>query len=179
MRELIVVRTHLADAPSLAAFDRYAAASGRDVTFCCDERKGPVETGSRRKVTLDAAAMEALGLLPHPNAGWRCGDYFYYATRAAMPDHDFYWLVEPDVLVNAPDLAAFLDGFADPATDFTAARLGPRDARWVWHRTVADDYPENPRFTGRIHWVQLDTGEDDHDHLVTPEDRLRVAMTRQ
>ena len=141
MRELIVVRTHLADAPSLAAFDRYAAASGRDVTFCCDERKGPVETGGRRKVTLDAAAMEALGLLPHPNAGWRCGDYFYYATRAAMPDYDAYWLVEPDVLVNAPDLAAFLDGFADPATDFTAARLGPRDARWVWHRTVADDYP--------------------------------------
>ena len=34
-------------------------------------------------------------------------------------------------------------------------------------------------FTGRIHWVQLDIGEDDHDHLITPEARLRVAMTRQ
>jgi arylsulfatase len=44
---------------------------------------------------------------------------------------------------------------------------------------VADDYPPNPRFTGRIQWVQLDVGEDDHDHLITPEERLRVAMTRQ
>ncbi len=44
---------------------------------------------------------------------------------------------------------------------------------------VADDYPADPRFTGRIGWVQLDIGEDDHHHLITPEERLRVAMTRQ
>jgi hypothetical protein len=41
------------------------------------------------------------------------------------------------------------------------------------------DYPDPAKFTGRIHWVQLDIGEDDHDHLITPEERLRVAMTRQ
>jgi arylsulfatase len=44
---------------------------------------------------------------------------------------------------------------------------------------VADDYPADGRFTGRINWVQLDIGEDDHDHLISPEERLRVAMTRQ
>lgn len=44
---------------------------------------------------------------------------------------------------------------------------------------VADDYPDDPAFTGRINWVQLDIGEDDHDHLISPEERLRVAMTRQ
>ena len=44
---------------------------------------------------------------------------------------------------------------------------------------VADDYPANPAFTGRVHWVQLDIGDDDQDHLITPEQRLRVAMTRQ
>jgi arylsulfatase A-like enzyme len=44
---------------------------------------------------------------------------------------------------------------------------------------VADDYPENSAFTGRIHWVQLDIGDDDHNHLITPEQRLRVAMTQQ
>jgi hypothetical protein len=140
VRELIIVRTHLADDASLAAFDRYAASSRRDVTFCCDERKGAVETGGRRKVTLDGPAIEALGLLPHPNAGWRCGDYFHYATRRAMPDYDAYWLIEPDVLINAPDLAAFFDGFADPALDLAAPRFGPRNASWVWHRTIAPDY---------------------------------------
>jgi hypothetical protein len=27
--------------------------------------------------------------------------------------------------------------------------------------------------------VQLDAGKDDNDHLITPEERLRVAMARQ
>jgi arylsulfatase A-like enzyme len=44
---------------------------------------------------------------------------------------------------------------------------------------VADDYPDPPTYTGRMDWVQLDIGGDDQDHLITPEDRLRVAMTRQ
>jgi arylsulfatase len=45
---------------------------------------------------------------------------------------------------------------------------------------VSDDYtPEESRFTGRIEWVQLDAGPDDHDHLITPEERLSVAMARQ
>jgi hypothetical protein len=35
------------------------------------------------------------------------------------------------------------------------------------------------RFTGKIHWVQIDTGEDDHDHLIDPDERLRIAMARQ
>ena len=46
--------------------------------------------------------------------------------------------------------------------------------------SVSDDYtPEQSRFTGAIEWVQLDAGTDDHDHLITPEERLRVAMARQ
>ena len=47
---------------------------------------------------------------------------------------------------------------------------------------VSDDYdPTDSAFTGRVHWVQIDLGDDadDHDHLITPEERYRVAMTRQ
>jgi arylsulfatase len=47
---------------------------------------------------------------------------------------------------------------------------------------VSDDYgPKDSRFTGRIRWVQLDIDEaaEDLDHLITPEERLRVAMARQ
>jgi hypothetical protein len=36
--------------------------------------------------------------------------------------------------------------------------------------------PEN---IGEIDWVQIDIGNDDHDHLIKPEDRLMVAMARQ
>jgi hypothetical protein len=34
-------------------------------------------------------------------------------------------------------------------------------------------------FSGKVNWVQLDAGSDDHDHLISPEERLRVAIARQ
>jgi arylsulfatase len=46
--------------------------------------------------------------------------------------------------------------------------------------TVASDYSAHgSRFTGKINWVQIDLGKDDHDHFIDPEERLRVAMSRQ
>ena len=46
--------------------------------------------------------------------------------------------------------------------------------------SVSDDYsPEGSHFTGTINWVQLDAGNDDHDHLISPEERWQVAMARQ
>lgn len=47
--------------------------------------------------------------------------------------------------------------------------------------SVSDDYyaPLTGRFTGTVNWVQLDQGDDDSSHLISPEDRLRVAMVRQ
>ena len=46
--------------------------------------------------------------------------------------------------------------------------------------TVTPDYDAHgSRFTGKLHWVQLDTGDDDNDHFISPEERLRVAMARQ
>jgi arylsulfatase len=46
--------------------------------------------------------------------------------------------------------------------------------------SVSDEYkPTDSRFTGTINWVQLDAGDDDHDHLISPEERWHVAMARQ
>jgi len=47
---------------------------------------------------------------------------------------------------------------------------------------VSDDYHgESSVFNGAVNWVQIDLGEDakDADHLITPEERLRLAMARQ
>lgn len=45
---------------------------------------------------------------------------------------------------------------------------------------VAEDYSmHTSRFSGKINWVQLDAGLDDHDHFIDPEERLRLAMARQ
>jgi arylsulfatase len=47
---------------------------------------------------------------------------------------------------------------------------------------VTDDYGTHGNaFSGEVNWVQLDiaAGAADEDHLLTPEERLRVAMARQ
>ncbi|MGE5102604.1 MAG: sulfatase-like hydrolase/transferase, partial [Deltaproteobacteria bacterium] len=44
---------------------------------------------------------------------------------------------------------------------------------------VTGDYAGRDAFTGTIHWVQIDIGKDNFSHLIKPEDRLRVVMTRQ
>jgi arylsulfatase len=46
--------------------------------------------------------------------------------------------------------------------------------------TVTSDYTAaTSTFTGRIIWVQIDLGDDDHDHFIDPDERLRIAMSRQ
>jgi arylsulfatase A-like enzyme len=46
---------------------------------------------------------------------------------------------------------------------------------------VSDDHGADNGFTGRVRWVQVDVDEaaEDLDHLISPEERLRVAMARQ
>ncbi|WP_217924170.1 arylsulfatase [Miltoncostaea oceani] len=47
---------------------------------------------------------------------------------------------------------------------------------------VSDDYPAGGSvFTGTVNWVQIDVDGDaeDADHLISPEERLRVVMARQ
>ena len=45
---------------------------------------------------------------------------------------------------------------------------------------ASPDYgPAGNRFTGEIAWVQLDIGDDSHDHLIQPEDRLNLAIAHQ
>jgi arylsulfatase len=61
---------------------------------------------------------------------------------------------------------------ADETTDLGADSATP----------VTDDLePEQLRFNGRVRWVEIDLGEDaeDVDHLITPEERYRIAMARQ
>jgi arylsulfatase A-like enzyme len=43
---------------------------------------------------------------------------------------------------------------------------------------VSSDYDAN-QFSGQVNWVQIDLEKDDHDHLISPDERFRVAMARQ
>ena len=45
---------------------------------------------------------------------------------------------------------------------------------------VSSDYTRQTSvFNGKVHWVQIDLGKDSHDHFITPEERLNLAMARQ
>ncbi len=46
---------------------------------------------------------------------------------------------------------------------------------------VADDYPVPNTFTGEVNWVEIDVGAaaEDADHVIDPDELLRVAMARQ
>jgi arylsulfatase A-like enzyme len=45
---------------------------------------------------------------------------------------------------------------------------------------VTPDYDRKTSvFTGKVNWVQIDLGKDDHDHFISPEERLKIAMARQ
>jgi arylsulfatase len=45
---------------------------------------------------------------------------------------------------------------------------------------VSPDYgPRGNGFSGKVNWVQLDLGADDHNHLISPEEQFQVAMARQ
>jgi arylsulfatase len=45
---------------------------------------------------------------------------------------------------------------------------------------VSSDYNRNTSvFNGKVNWVQIDLGKDVHDHFISPEERMNVAMARQ
>jgi arylsulfatase len=45
---------------------------------------------------------------------------------------------------------------------------------------VSEDYTSaTSEFTGKVHWVELHAGDDNHDHLISPEELMRVATTIQ
>ena len=45
---------------------------------------------------------------------------------------------------------------------------------------VSPDYgARGNAFSGQVNWVQIDLEKDDHDHLISPEERFTIAMARQ
>jgi arylsulfatase len=86
------------------------------------------------------------------------------------------------------DVALFVDGeqVGEGRVDGTVPMLFSADETTdVGSDTatpVSDDYgTHDSAFTGAVRWVQLDldAAAEDTDHLISPEERLRVAMARQ
>src|SRR5690606_24459685 len=58
-----------------------------------------------------------------------------------------------------------------PGRPWPVRRLTPHELARLDDSAQPDYGPTGNEFNGTIAWVQLDIGDDDHDHLITPEQR--------
>jgi hypothetical protein len=90
-------------------------------------------------------------------------------------------------LAKGADVELFLDGgkVGEGRVEHTVPAVFSADETTDLGRDsatpVSDDHGPDNRFTGRVRWVQIDIDEaaEDLDHLITPDERLRIAMSRQ
>jgi arylsulfatase len=76
--------------------------------------------------------------------------------------------------------ALFVDGVAvgDGRIDLTEAFLFSADETCDVGDELGSPVTDHSvtRFTGELNGVEIDLGLDDHNHLIEPEDRVRLAM---
>lgn len=137
LKQVAFLRTNRFDAQAEAQVEALSRARDLDVVVCADERQGPVDTGGWPKISLTAESIERLGLYHHERAGRHCGDYFLYHVLEARPGRDFYWMVEPDLLIDFLDPSDFFSLFADARHDLIAPNFGAKQTSWVWHAAMA------------------------------------------
>jgi arylsulfatase A-like enzyme len=91
-------------------------------------------------------------------------------------------------LGNGGDVALFVDGQAsgtgrvERTVPMVFSADETTDLGEDTGTAVSDDYaPHASSFNGRVRWVQIDLADaaQDDDHLISPDERLRVAMARQ
>jgi len=153
------------------------------------------ESGASGVIVTQGGSVGGWSLYAHEGKLKYCFNFFgieYYITSAQEPipvgKHQvrMEFTYDGGGLAKGGDVALFYDGkpvgtgrveqtqpmgySADEACDVGSDTGSP----------ASPDYgPSGNRFTGSIEWVQLDIGEDSHDHLITTEDRFNLAMARQ
>src|SRR5580658_1781349 len=102
MSYVMLLRTHLwsSTIAALAERARTAAPAGEFVVTA-DETRGALEVGGFKKLshTNDFSSF-SLPSLPRDRVLWWNADYVLYAARKALPDFDYYVMLEYDVSVN-------------------------------------------------------------------------------
>ena len=89
-------------------------------------------------------------------------------------------------LAKGGAVALFVDGRKDGEgrVDMTVPMLFSADetcdvGKDTGSPTSPDYGPEDNEFSGKVNWVQIDLEKDDHDHLISPDERFKMAMARQ
>ena len=138
---MIIVRTHYFDDDVDALCKQLIAVSEDDICLAVDERNGPIDTASYKKISLDIPAIEEMSLPVPQNVFWRCGDYCLYFARYFYQEHDTFWVIEPDVVLNFDDGGrSFFKTLRGEGADFVVPRFAPAEPSWYWHQFMANKY---------------------------------------
>ncbi|MBM3613246.1 MAG: hypothetical protein FJX19_09815 [Alphaproteobacteria bacterium] len=137
MRTLAAIRTHHWGEDARRLHAQLAPVFGEDLVVVFHNRPADLEL-PLPVIDINDDWVAGQGLRLSPDWGWRCGDYFLYALRAARRDADFFWVIEPDVYFSA-----------DPAPLFARLAGAGHDALGVQVEALAADHEFMRRFPGR------------------------------
>jgi hypothetical protein len=136
MKNLILLRTHRFGGRDAAFARTLQAESGYELAVLADEARGAIDTGGLRKIPFDRARLRDMGLHCPDDVAWRCGDYGFYLARAAMPDIDRFWMIEPDVRAGITCYAALFGSLSGVDADFIAPGVKRAERRHFWYPTM-------------------------------------------
>lgn len=122
MTDLVAIRTHVWNSDARRLCERLLPVLGDRLVVVFHNRSD--QTPPIPVIDLRDGWPTAQGLLEVPDWGWRCGDYFLYALRAARPGFDHYWLIEPDVHFTS-DPGDFFADIAGVNDDLMGSRIAP------------------------------------------------------
>jgi hypothetical protein len=69
--------------------------------------------------------------------------------------------------------------FAHPLRRSRRWRFWPDEGKDAGSPVSPDYGLHGNEFSSEVNWVQIDLEKDDHNHLIAPEERFKVAMARQ
>lgn len=133
-RTAFCIRTHRTVTPQLISLARRLSENTEfSIIFAINTESQFPGVEGFDVITVNQKKIEDLGLSHVNGIFWRCGDYFLYVVQNEMPDFDYYWLMEDDVLINhaEPDaLLAHIDTASD--ADFLSSYMREAEDYWDW-----------------------------------------------
>jgi len=116
--------------------------------------------------------------------------YFFAEAASPIPEGQHQVRMEFKYdgggLAKGGDVSLYVDGkkVGDGRVDMTTPMIFSADETCdvgeEGGSNVSPDYGvKGNEFSGEVNWVQIDLEKDDHDHLISPDERFRVAMARQ
>ncbi|GAA4491061.1 galactose-binding domain-containing protein [Gluconacetobacter tumulicola] len=137
----IVFRTHYVDDDLIKLAETLGKHSYK-IIFAIDAKFPEVSCLSHEKFYVSPGLYKEMGLhYNDPHLLWKCGDYILYALNANYSSFDYYWIVEPDVIINIEDKIGFFKKIDTLSNDdFLSSFMHKSEDDWYWKSSMSKIY---------------------------------------